>query len=639
MNDDLATLNSPIVQALLDLLPGTLHVKDRDMRYRIVNRNYLERWGAAREDVLGRTSSEAFGDLFGDAPDDRNRQVLETGLALPFYEVSYPTEDGGGYILWATKVPLLDEDGKATHVMTFSLDITPLKETQRLLSESEAVHSAVVEHALDCLITIDESGTIVEFNPAAEQVFGISRTTALGREIGEVVVPPALQEAHREGLARSVPGSLRDRGGRRFETIAMRADGTLFPIEISVAEIPLGERRLFTACLRELSERHEAEAALERQRQGLSQSERLSVLGAVAAEISHEIKNPLSVILAQASMLQHDLSGSTHADSVASVLRASERCTKILNTFLDQSRQTQRAMESIEVQSLVASTLELAAPIIRDQQVDLAVRHHTEGLAVQGHSDQLGQVVLNLVFNALHAMQGGQFRQYLEIETRLSGSGEQVEVSVSDSGPGIPPRIRERIFEPFFTTKPTGQGTGLGLKICSDIAAAHGGRIKVGDAARGGARFTVVLPVTQPVLRAAVAAEMHDPASPLILVVDDEPEVAKVLVDILAHRGFNAQAVWSGAEALKRLKSGSFDAVLCDMRMPGMDGMELYAAIGREYPQLSNHVGFVTADAAAADIDRFLRDTAAPFTEKPFAPSAVEALVRQVLQSGSRGSS
>jgi hypothetical protein len=114
------SLDGPILQALLDVLPGTLHVKDRGYRYCIVNRNYLERWGRTAEQVIGRTSAEAFGDRFGAEPDRRNAEVFATRKALPFYEVTYPDGRGGSIILWSTKVPIVDEAGAVTHVLTFS---------------------------------------------------------------------------------------------------------------------------------------------------------------------------------------------------------------------------------------------------------------------------------------------------------------------------------------------------------------------------------------------------------------------------------------------------------------------------------------------------------------------------------------
>jgi PAS domain S-box-containing protein len=615
MTDDIPGLDYPILAALLDLLPGTLHVKDRELRYQVVNRNYLERWGATHEQVIGRTSAEVFGDRFGHGPDDRNRQVLQSGRTLPFYEVSHINEAGHEVILWATKVPLLDERGEATHVLTYSLDITSLKDTERQLDESERLRSTVVEHALDCFITIDESGSIVEFNPAAERVFGLSRTEVIGREVGEVLIPPGLDAAHRHGLARCTPGSLSERGGRRFETLAQRGDGTIFPIELSVAEIPLEGRRLFTACLRELSARHEAELALEQQRQDLSQSERLSVLGTLAAEISHEIRNPLSVILAQASLLQSSLEGSVHAERIAAVVRASERCAGIVRGFVDQARQQSASAASVDLDGIVNSTLELIVPMLRNQNVELTVHHQTDGLKVHGNRGQLGQVTLNLILNALQAMRDLGSPQHLSIETKLGRDGAFAELSVSDSGPGVPSELRAQIFEPFFTTKPMGQGTGLGLKICSDIVSAHDGQISVDRSKWGGAAFHVALPAaTRHAVTARSASEDENRAR-TVLVVDDESDVGEVLAEIITLCGYAVELVTSANEALDRLATRTY---------------------GMSYPSMADRVAFVTGDATAADVARYLKKSATPFIEKPFTPDSVSALLQTLEQAQPR---
>ena len=141
------SLDESILHVVLDLLPGTLHVKDRELRYQIVNRNYLERWNVTASDLIGKTSAEAFGDFFGEGPDLRNKEVLQSRRALPFYEVSYPNNSGSHNILWATKVPILNRAGDATHVLTFSLDITPIKHVERRLSESEIIRSATFERS------------------------------------------------------------------------------------------------------------------------------------------------------------------------------------------------------------------------------------------------------------------------------------------------------------------------------------------------------------------------------------------------------------------------------------------------------------------------------------------------------------
>jgi PAS domain S-box-containing protein len=497
------SLDGPVVQALLDLLPGTLHVKDRQYRYCMVNRKYLERWGARPHEVIGRTSTEAFGGIFGPGPDKRNEEVFATGRALPFYEVTYPDKQGGSVILWSTKVPILDEQGVVTHVLTFSLDITPLKRMQE---------------------------------------------------------------------------------------------------------------------------------ELERQRQTLHQSERLSVLGNLAAGISHELRNPLTAVLAQAKLLEEELDAGKSQKRLGAIVRAAERCAAIVHAFLDQSRAGPRKVEHVDVEQIVASALDLTAFVLRERNISLSVEHSHAGATVEGDPHQLSQVVLNLLLNASEAMRESDAPRELAIRTRLNETTDSVELTVSDTGPGIVPELRERIFERFFTTKAVGAGTGLGLAICRDIVAAHGGRISAESAARGGAVFRVTLPASQRTERAEAGATGNVGAVPScrVLVVDDDSQVVDLLREILELAGHDVDVAASGESALERLGGAEYDVVLSDMRMPGMDGAALYDALCGQHPRLAARFGYITGDTLSADSAAFLRRSGIPHLSKPFEPRQVAELVAQL---------
>lgn len=628
-------LDGPILQALLDLLPGTLHVKDRELRYRIVNRKYLERWGASAEQVIGRTSEEAFAGLFGAEPDERNRKVFETGQPVPFYEVTYKDRRGAPLVLWATKVPILDQRNTVTHVLTFSLDITPLKRMQNQLHESEQLRSAIVEHSAECFITAEQDGRIVEFNPAAERIFGYTRVQALDRFIGELL--------HVSGKGAGATGerssadshALLARSGQRFETTGTRADGARVPVEISLVEIALRERRLFTACVRELGERQRAQAELERQRQALHQSERLSVLGTLAAGISHELRNPLSVVVSHARLLEGEVTADRPRERLNAIVRAAERCAAIVSAFLDQSRSGPRRTERFPLARVVDSALDLTAHVLRDQNVSLSIEHAHPDVIVEGDPHQLSQVVLNLVLNATTALQECAGPRHLAIGSRIAESHDTVELWVADSGPGIAPQLRERIFERFFTTRAAGQGTGLGLAICRDIVSAHGGRISADRSVHGGALFRVELPVGRRDER-PVADALSTPFSEVcyrVLVVDDEREIVELLREILELAGHTVDIADSGERALQSLAEAEYDIVLSDVRMPGMDGTMLYDMVRSRYPQLLARLAFITGDTLSANVAQFLQRTGIPHLAKPFAPRAVRELVAELAAS------
>ena len=632
MKENSLRLDGPILQALLDLLPGTLHVKDRALRYCLVNRKYLERWGGTPEQVIGRTSSEAFGDFFGPGPDKRNAEVFASGRALPFYEVTYPDKRGGSVVLWSTKVPIQDEQGNVTHVLTFSLDITPLKRMQAQLDESEQLRSSIVEHSLECFITAREDGHIVELNPAAEQVFGYSRAEALGRPIGDLLHTTEKDYAPGSEASWRRSRALLERSGERFETLGTRADGTVIPIEISLVEIPLRERRLLTACVRELSERQRAQAELERQRQALRHSERLSVLGTLAAGISHELRNPLSVVVSHARMLEDELAADGPQPRLNAILRAAERCAAIVSAFLDQSRAGPRKAEHCNLVQVIESALDLTAHVLREQNVGLTIEHAHPDVTVEGDPHQLSQVVLNLVLNAAAAMQGKEAPRQIVISTHLKDAEGTVELSVADSGPGIAPEMRERIFERFFTTKGAGVGTGLGLAICRDIVSAHGGRISAGAAPQGGALFRVELPVSRRSELAPAGGTKTATQVPSyrVLVVDDDCEIAELLREILEIAGHEIDVADSGESALQRLADTRYDIVLTDIRMPGMDGTELHDAICKRYPSLAPRLAFVTGDILAPKVAEFLKRSRIPHLAKPFQPREVTELVARL---------
>ena len=621
-------LDGPILQALLDLLPGTLHVKDRALRYCLVNRKYLERWGGTPDQVIGRTSAAAFGDFFGPGPDKRNEEVFATGKALPFYEVTYPDKRGGSVVLWSTKVPIHDDEGNVTHVLTFSLDITPLKRMQAQLDESEQLRSAIVEHSLECFITAHD-GRIVEFNPAAEQVFGYTRAEALGKPMADLLHTTDTGRMAGSDASWERSRALLERAGQQFETLGTRADGSIIPIQVSLVEIALRERRLLTACVRELSERQRAQAELERQRQALHRSERLSVLGTLAAGISHELRNPLSVVVSHARMLEDELIASGPQTRLNAILRAADRCAAIVSAFLDQSRAGPRTVEHCNLGQVIDSALDLTAHVLREQNVSLSIEHSPPGITVQGDPHQLSQVVLNLVLNASAAMQERDAPRQIAISTRLNESDETVELSVGDSGPGIAPDLRSRIFERFFTTKAVGAGTGLGLAICRDIVSAHGGHISVDQSPQGGALFRVQLPVGSRSERSATSATKAASQIPgyRVLVVDDDSEIAELLREILELAGHEVDVAESGESALRRLGGVVFDLVLSDIRMPGMDGTAFYDALCKQHPALGARLAFVTGDILAPKVAEFLQRTGIPHLAKPFQPRQVTELV------------
>jgi two-component system NtrC family sensor kinase len=212
-----------------------------------------------------------------------------------------------------------------------------------------------------------------------------------------------------------------------------------------------------------------------------------------------------------------------------------------------------------------------------------------------------------------------------------------VVIEVADTGPGIPPEIREKIFQPFFTTKPAGEGTGLGLSLCRNVVEEHKGTLALESEPGPGARFTVTLPV----LAAAAATEPPMPpvtAAPAagrraILVVDDEPDVAGVLAEAFARAGHDVDVAHDGAAALERLGQRAYDLLVTDSKMPGMDGADFYREVMRLNPGMCGRIIFVTGDVLDREKLAFFESTGAPFLPKPFEVAEVRRVAQQILTS------
>jgi CheY-like chemotaxis protein len=256
------------------------------------------------------------------------------------------------------------------------------------------------------------------------------------------------------------------------------------------------------------------------------------------------------------------------------------------------------------------------------------VRDYGDAPPALGNAARLEQVFLNLLVNAVHALPDGDSnRQEIRVTVRQYDP-HSLEVQVTDSGCGIPEELRPRIFDPFFTTKPVGVGTGLGLPICRSIVESLGGRIELSSELGRGTTVTVTLrayagPPSSVVHSPARAARVVATRSRL-LIVDDEPMVASLLKGML-EPSHVAVVASNGIEALAALESESFDAILCDVMMPGMTGMDFHAALSDRSPALAHRVIFMTGGAFVPRISEFLARVDNPTLDKPFGLHELEA--------------
>ncbi len=403
--------------------------------------------------------------------------------------------------------------------------------------------------------------------------------------------------------------------------------------------------------------RRQREAAdqVERQREALRQSEKLSAMGSLLAGVAHELNNPLAIAMGRASLLEEKVA--TGADPAAlqddarRIREAAERCGRIVRTFLNMARQRPPARRAVQVNDIVRAAADMLGYTLRSHgvRVELAL---AEGLPdVQADADQIGQVVLNLMVNAQQAMEGaGTADRLLAIATGVElprpDREPRVWLRVADSGPGVPPELHARLFEPFFTTKAVGLGTGLGLSVSRGIVREHGGdlvlerpREAAGRQALAGASFRLSLPISgersvggtvdgvDTVDAVAAADETRR-----ILVVDDEPEVAGLMREVLEGAGFDVLTAESGAVALELLAEARVDAVVSDVRMPELDGPALWQRLKAQHPALARRVLFVSGDTLSDAARQQLADIGAPTLDKPFTSADLLGAVKRLLE-------
>jgi PAS domain S-box-containing protein len=380
----------------------------------------------------------------------------------------------------------------------------------------------------------------------------------------------------------------------------------------------------------DIDEQKRAEAELARSREALYQSEKLTALGSLLAGVSHELNNPLAVVVGQSMMLEEEAQGGPFERRALKIRGAAERCARIVQTFLAMARQKPPARTIVDANQVVQSALDLVDYGLRTAGVAVRKRLDPQLPPLSADADQLHQVVANLLVNAQHALQAVGGPREVSVTTRVGPTG-RVEIEVADNGPGVPADIRRRVFEPFFTTKPQGLGTGLGLSFSHGVIEAHGGRLELLDGDRGAA-FRISLPAVEGSRVEAGASRLPvtAPGRGAALVIDDEPEIADMLAELLRRQGYQVSTAESGREGRAQLEAGRFDIVLSDLRMPDMDGPALFEWMARDRPDLTSRLGFVTGDTLGPAASTFLARAGRPYLEKPFTPSAVRAFVAKL---------
>lgn len=522
-----------------------------------------------------------------------------------------------------------EEEKAATEIVAMAVGAA----IERSLSDahvSEIIRQTMLQSSLDAIIVIDETASIVEFNPAAERIYGYKRADILGKDMIETIVPSFYRKGYANG-ADYMAGRGAPMIGQRMETVTQNASGEVFPIELTVTEMHVADRRFFFGSIRDLREKRHDEEEINRQRERLHQNEKMAAMGSLLAGVSHELNNPLAVVVAQSTLL-HEFAPDQQTKLRAEKVRAAaERCGRIVKSFLGMVRLHPTLPAETDLNSAVRGALEVTAYGVRSSGIVISTEFADGSMPVLADADHITQVAANFLINSQHALAAHNGERKITVRTYRAGENV-VGFSVEDTGPGIPVAIRHRIFDSYFTTKPVGVGTGIGLSISKAIVERHKGSIHFEEVVPNGARFVVELPAFVGHRASKASEESRSTGLRNALIIDDEPDVAASLSDILELMGVKSRVVTAWGAATDVLADYMPDIVFSDLRMPEASGMTIYRELTAFRPELARRFVLVTGDmvGARAEIGALAPLERPLVLEKPFSTLDVRSALTAV---------
>jgi two-component system, NtrC family, sensor kinase len=494
------------------------------------------------------------------------------------------------------------------------------------LRQAEWRFRTLFRAAPDAVLTVlQTTGRVREANDAVREVFGLEPHQVVGRSLVELVVEgdrPALERI----LANAFAGA-----PARAEVKVVHPDQPDAPrrfVALAASRLPEADPPSALLVGRDMTHEREMHARL-------MESDRLAAVGELVAGVAHEVNNPLSSISAFAQLLLRDDTLTAQQRESIEVIRAeTTRASQVVKDLLTFARRSEPQRVPLDLNAVIARSLRM-----RQYQFDeTGVRVDTELAddlpAVMGDARQLQQVCLNLLTNATQAMSAGGG----VLRVRSAREGDVVRLDIMDNGPGVAAHVRQHIFEPFFTTKKEGEGTGLGLSVSYGIIAAHGGVIELVESGPQGTTFRVTLPAGESPADATEAARdqgaitLRSPIAGIrLLFVDDEPALRNGMKAYGELRGFTVLTAADGSAALETTRSVGVDAIVCDLRMPGMDGVAFHEQLRVERPGLAARTVFITGDVVTSLASRgsIARQ---PVLTKPFVFDRIEEAVIAVMK-------
>jgi two-component system sensor kinase FixL len=459
-------------------------------------------WNQAAETIFGYSAAEILGRSImlllppGQEAEEADilRRVARGERVEPF-ETKRRRKDGEIIDVSVTISPVFDRQGEIVGASKIARDITAAKRAHQLLMEREAHLQSVLNTVPDAMIVIDPNGIIQSFSATAQKLFGYATNEVVGKNVG-MLMPEPYRSGHDGYLARYMATGEWRIIGRGRVVVGCRRDGTTFPMELAVGEVKLGDKRLFTGFVRDLTERQETQKRLQDLQEELLHMARFTALGEMASTLAHELNQPLTAVASYLNGARRLIEGSRPDDlpmvrgAIDSAAEQALRAGQIIRRLREFVARGESTRIREDLRRLVEESCALALVGAKEVGVHFTLQFDDDLPAVLADKVQIQQILVNLIRNAIEAMQQSKTRELLV--SVAASDAETVRVSVRDTGSGIAPDILPQLFRPFVTSKP--QGMGVGLSISRTIAESHGGRLWAEAAPGGGTIFHLTLP-------------------------------------------------------------------------------------------------------------------------------------------------
>jgi PAS domain S-box-containing protein len=514
-------------------------------------------------------------------------------------------------------------------------DVSQQRSDERRLTQSEARKSAILDNALDCIVSIDKEGTIIEFNPAAERTFGHRASEVLGKPMADILVPPHYREAHRQGLARFLATGENRVLNKRFEITAMRFDGTEFPVELAITPIPGALEPTFTAHLRDITDRKQLEQELRQTAADLSEADRRK--SEFLAILAHELRNPLAPVRNSLELIK--LSSDEPAvlkHATRMMERQVAHMVRLIDDLLDVTRISRGKIElrpePMDLGAVIEQTVESMRNGFQDRDQRLSVTLAGDPILLFADPTRISQVVGNLLSNACKFTPHGG-----SVMLTTAREGSVAVIRVRDTGIGIAPTQLPRIFTLFTqldaSLERTQGGLGIGLTLVKWLVELHSGTVDAhSDGSGQGAEFVVRLPVLESPATVASGRRLdlrtHTPHR--ILVVDDNYDAAESLAILLRSGGHTVLLAHDGEEAVRVAREHRPQVVLLDIGMPKLNGYEAARQI-RQLPGMEH--ALLIALTGWGQEDDLRRSTEAGFNAHLVKPVDLGRLMHEIAGS------